>query len=127
MLGPMGSAWLFWVYVGVMVAAACCFVQAWRLRLDTPRHKRFGATGVVLALAGIVVVLVLTYLMDWRVEQRFPEVVLWHRRVAYVSTALLLGVGISGARRWRVHPLLAQVSVPVYLLALALAVVGYRP
>ena len=123
----MGSAILFWVYVAVMALAAGLFVAAWFARFDTPRHKRLGATGVVLALTGIVVVLAATYALGWRVEQRWPDVVTWHRRVAYLSTALLVATAVSGARRWRLHPLIARVSLPVYLATLALALLGYRP
>ncbi|MGE0190550.1 MAG: hypothetical protein AB7T63_00780 [Planctomycetota bacterium] len=123
----MGSAILFWTYLAVMFAAAVCFAQAYRVRKDTPRHKRFGIAGVLLALGGILVVLALTYVMGWRVPHRFTEVVLWHRRVAYVSTALLLLTAWSGMQRWPRHPLIARVSVAVYLVALALACVGYRP
>ena len=123
----MGSAILFWTYLAVMFAAAACFLQAYRVRKDTPRHKRFGITGVALALSGIVVVLALTYDLGWHVDKRSPEIVLWHRRVAYVSTALLVLTGLSGMLRWKVHPLVARVSVAVYFVALALACLGYRP
>ncbi len=123
----MAAPILYWTYVLVMVAGALCFVQAYRFRKQTARHKRYGIAGVALALSGITVVIALTYLFGWRVEQRWPDVVLVHRRVAYVSTTLLVLVAVTGMRRHRFHPLLARISVVFYFLALALAVVGYRP
>ena len=123
----MDSALLFWTYMGVMVIALGCFARAYHLRLDTPRHKRWGQAGVLLALGGIVVVLLATYLWGWRVRERYPDVVLWHRRVAYGATALLVLTGLSGWQRWRAHPTIARWAVAVFVVALSLAAVGYRP
>ena len=39
----------------------------------------------------------------WRVEERLPEVVAFHRRAAYGATGLLLLTAISGALRWPIR------------------------
>jgi len=118
---------LYPLYLGVMGAAAVCFVMAYRRRYVTPRHMRWALTGLVLDLAGTLVVLVFHRLLGWGIPAAHAGVVLWHRRVAYVSTALLLLVALSGWRRWPVHPRLAVVFLPLYLVTLALAIVGYWP
>lgn len=118
---------MYWTYCLVMVGAAACLVAAYRTRFDTPRHRRWGLAGVATALTGVVVVLVLTYALGWRVPQRFPEVVFWHRRLAMLATALLVLVAVSGARRWKIHPPLARALLPLYVVALILASIGYRP
>ena len=82
---------------------------------------------MILALGGIAVVLLATYLWGWRVHQRYPEVVLWHRRIALVATALLILVAYSGWKRWPRHPLIARCAVCVFVVALLLAAIGYRP
>ena len=124
----MPSAVLFFAYVVVMTVALGCFVQAFRKRFDTPVHKRWGITGCLLSLGGIVTVLVLSYAMGWRVPQRFPDVVLWHRRFAYVGTILILLIMATGALRiLRVHTRLYVVFFPVYVIALVLAIIGYKP
>ena len=124
----MPSAVLFFTYVVVMTAALWCFVQAFRTRFDTPVHKRWGITGCLLSLGGIAVVLVLNYALGWKVDQRFPEVVLWHRRFAYVGTALILLIMATGALRiLRIHTRLYVVFFPIYVIALVLAVIGYKP
>lgn len=123
----MSSALLYYVYGLVMVASLGCFVQAWRTRLATPVHKRWGVSGVALALAGIVVVLIVTYALGWRVEQRFPTVVRIHRTLALAATALMLFVGFTGWRRMPIHTRLYVVFLPLYLATVATALLGYRP
>ena len=123
----MSSALLYYVYGLVMVASLACFGQAWRTRLVTPVHKRWGGAGVGLALAGIVVVLVLTYVMGWRVDQRFPTVVRVHRLLALAATALMLLVGLTGWRRMPIHKRLYVVFMPLYAVTVATALVGYTP
>ena len=124
----MPSAVLFFAYLIVMGAAFWCFVQAYRTRFDTPVHKRWGLAGAVLSLSGIAVVLVLNYAMGWKVEQRFPDVVLWHRRFAYVATTLILLIAITGALRiLKIHTRLYVVFFPIYAIALLLAMIGYKP
>jgi len=123
----MPSAVLYFAYLAVMGTGLFCFAQAWRHRFDTPRHRRWGITGVVTSLTGIVVVLVGAWLWGWRVEERLPDVVLVHRRIAYAGTALLLLVGVSGARRWPLHKRLYVLFLPVYVAVLLTAIVGYRP
>lgn len=118
---------LYFTYLVVMAAGLVCFLQAWRHRLDTPRHKRWGITGTALSLTGIVVVLVGAWLWGWRVEERLPDVVAFHRQIAYLGTALLLLTAITGALRMPLHKKLYMVFLPVYVLVLATAVVGYRP
>lgn len=123
----MSSALLYYVYGLVMLASLGCFLQAWRTRLVTPVHKRWGASGVGLALAGIVVVLVVTYAFEWRVDQRFPTVVRVHRALALAATAMMLFVGITGWRRMPIHTRLYVVFLPLYVATVATALLGYRP
>ena len=123
----MTSPVLYFGYLLVMGAGLACFAQAWRHRFDTPRHKRWGVTGVALSLTGIAVVLVGAWLGGWRVEERLPDVVLFHRRIAYVGTALLLLVAVTGALRLPLHKRLYVVFLPVYVAVLLTAIVGYRP
>jgi hypothetical protein len=123
----MPSSVLYFGYLAVMTAAMVCFLQAFRVRFDTPRHKRWGVTGVLVSLGGIVVVLLGASLWGWTVDQRWPGVILWHRRLAYVGTALILLIGVSGALRWRIHTRLYLVFLPVYALVLLLAILGYEP
>lgn len=123
----MPSSILYFAYLGVMVAAFACFLQAFRVRFDTPRHKRWGVTGVALSLGGIAVVLIGAYAWGWTVPERWPQVVLWHRRLAYAGTALIVLVGVTGALRLRIHKKLYIVFLPVYAIVLVLAILGYRP
>jgi hypothetical protein len=118
---------LYPVYLLVMGAAAACFVAAYRSRTSTPRHMRLALTGVALDVAGTLVVLVVHRGLGWEMPPFDLTVVIWHRRFAYLSTALMLLVGVGGWRRWRIHPLLGRVFLPVYLVTLALAIVGYFP
>jgi hypothetical protein len=118
---------LFVVYMGVMGAALACFLGAFATRRRTPVHRRWGILGVALDLAGTVVVLVLHRGLGWSLPARDPTVVLWHRGFAYVATALVLAVAVTGWRRAKVHPRIGPVLVPVYAVTLALALVGYWP
>ena len=71
------------------------------------------AVGVIIAAAGglsngsviggIVVVIVLTYTLDWRVDQRWPDVVRVHRALALGATALVLAIAVTGWKRWAIH------------------------
>jgi hypothetical protein len=121
------SAVLYFVYLLVMGGAFFCFVRAFRLRFDTPRHRRWAGTGVGLSLGGILVVVLAWRLLGWQVPQRWPEVVRWHRVLAYLGLALLLLVAASGLGRWRLHRHLYWAFFPVYGAALVTAAIGYRP
>ena len=123
----MPSALLYYTYGLVMLASLACFGQAYRTRLDTPVHKRWGMTGMALSVGGIVVVLVLTYAFGWRVEQRYPDVVRVHRALALLATALVLFIGISGWRRWPIHTKLYLAFFPLYIATVATALAGYTP
>ena len=123
----MAPTLLYPLYLGVMGAAAFCFVTAYRRRYVTSRHMRWALTGLALDLTGTVVVLVFYRVLGWSIPAAFPVVVFWHRRCAYVATALLLLVALSGWRRWRVHPTLGRILLPLYLVTLGLAIVGFWP
>ena len=123
----MPSAVLYFTYLLVMSGGLVCFLQAYRHRFDTPVHRRWGITGTCMSLAGIVVVLVGAWVWGWRVEERLPDVVLFHRRAAYAGTALLLLTAVTGALRMRLHKRLYVVFLPVYVVVLATAIIGYRP
>jgi hypothetical protein len=110
-----------------MGAAAVCFTMAFRVRKHTPRHMRWALTGLALDLAGTAVVLVVHRVLGWPMEEAHRGVVLVHRGVAVVVTGLLLTVAFAGWRRWRIHPRLGTVLLPLYWLTLALAIVGYWP
>jgi hypothetical protein len=123
----MPSEVLFPVYLLVMGAAATCFTRAYLVRRDTPRHMRWALTGFGLDLTGTVVVLVLHKVLGWPMRVAQPDVVWVHRTLALLVTALLLYTALAGWRRWRVHPRLGRVFLPLYWVTLALAVVGYWP
>ena len=123
----MPSAVLYYTYGLVMLASLVCFAQAFRTRLVTPVHKRWGTAGAALSLGGIVVVLLLTYAFDWRVDQRYPDVVRVHRLLALGATALVLLIGVSGWRRWPIHTRLYLPFFPLYVATVATALVGYAP
>jgi len=123
----MPSSVLYFGYLAVMAAALACFMQAFRNRLETPVHKRWGILGTCLSLGGVVIVIAGAELFGWRVDQRLPWVVALHRKIALVSTALLILTALSGALRWRVHRRLYLVFLPVFVTALLTALIGYRP
>ncbi len=123
----MPPAVLFFAYVLVMAAGLLCFVVAFRLRRDTPRHKRWALTGTALALGGVVVVLLAWRVLDWQVPARSATWVGVHRTLAYAATALVLLVAVSGWRRWAFHTRLYWVFFPLYGAALLTALIAYRP
>lgn len=123
----MPSSILYFVYGAVMLIGMICFVRAYQTRLDTPVHKRWGITGTAISLFGILVVVVGAYLWGWQVNERWPDLVRVHRAVALVALALLLLTAITGMLRHRLHPRLYVVFLPVYLIALVTAALGYRP
>lgn len=123
----MGPSLLYWTYLAVMAAGLACFVRAFVLRRETPRHRRWATTGVVLTLGGIVVVLIVYRVLGWEVAKRSDEIVLWHRRLAYLATAMVVFMAVSGARRWPIHKQLYRVFFPLYVITLLLAIIGYRP
>ncbi|MDJ0973142.1 MAG: hypothetical protein QNJ98_01605 [Planctomycetota bacterium] len=123
----MPSALLYYTYAAVMVASLGCFAQAYRTRLVTPVHKRWGIAGAALSLGGIVVVLIATYVLGWIVDQRLPDVVRVHRLLALAATALVLLIAISGWQRWRIHTRLYIVFFPLYIATVATALIGYTP
>jgi len=111
-----------------MLAALGCFAQAYRHRLDLPRHKRFGITGIALGLGGVVVVIAASAAFGWTVPVRHADIVWIHRRLfAPASMLLMLLVGISGGLRWRIHTKLYMLLFPLYLATVATAIVGYWP
>ena len=124
---PVPPAFLFLVYMAVMGAALACFGRAFRVRKTTPVHRRWGIAGVALDLAGTLVVLVLHRVLGWTLPARDVDVVRWHRGFAYVATALVLAVAVTGWRRARVHHKIAPALLPVYAVTLALALVAYWP
>ncbi len=123
----MPSAILYYTYGALMLASVACFGQAYRTRLVTPVHKRWGLAGVALSLGGILVVLVVTYAMDWRVAQRLPGVVRVHRTLAPIATALVIAIAITGWRRARIHRRLYVAFFPFYVATVATALIGYQP
>jgi hypothetical protein len=111
-----------------MLAALGCFLLAYRHRLDTPRHKRYGITGIALGLGGVIVVIAVSWAFGWTVPVRHAEIVSAHRRfLAPVSTLLMLLVGVTGALRWRIHTKLYTLLFPLYLAAVVTAIIGYWP
>ena len=124
---PVPSAVLYFLYLAVMTAGLACFIQAWRHRLVTPVHKRWGITGTALSLGGIAVVLLGAEFLGWVVDQRLPWLVTIHRRIALASTALLILTAVTGAMKARIHKKLYVVFLPLYVAALVTAIVGYRP
>ncbi|MCP5068122.1 MAG: hypothetical protein GY946_16290 [bacterium] len=124
----MPPAALYAVYAAVMLAALGCFILAYRHRLDLPRHKRFGISGIVLGLGGVAVVIAVSWAFGWTVPTRHADVVWIHRRFfAPASTLLMLLVGISGGLRWRIHTRLYPLLFLLYFCAVATALVGYWP
>ncbi len=123
----MVSTLLYYTYGLVMTGALACFVQAFRVRRNTPRHKRWAVSGVAMAFGGIVVVVLVTYLFGYRPTERFPEVVLWHRRMALAATVVMILTAVSGARRWRIHKRLYVLLFPLYTATIISAAIGYGP
>lgn len=124
---PMPSEALFPVYLLVMGAAASCFTRAFLLRRDTPRHVRWALTGFALDLTGTLVVLLVHKVLGWPMRVAHGDVVALHRALAVVVTGILLFTVLAGWRRWRVHPRLGTLFLPLYWVTLVLAVVGYWP
>ena len=123
----MLSSVLYFFYGAVMTAGLVCFIRAYQTRLDTPVHRRWGLTGTAISLTGILVVLVNTYAWGWRLEERWPVVIKVHRGFALAAMALLLLTAITGLARHRIHPRLYVLFLPVYILALLTAALGYGP
>lgn len=118
---------LYPIYLVVMLGAALCFTRAFLARKATARHMRWALTGLVLDLFGTLVVLVLKWGPGWYVVAALPTVVHVHRLLALGVTALLLATALAGWRRWRVHPRLGTLFLPLYWTTLGLAIVGYWP
>jgi len=104
-----------------------CFVQAWRRRFETAAHKRWAITGTVLSLTGIAVVVLGARFFGWEVAQRLPWLVAIHRKVALASTAFLILTAVTGALRIGIHKRLYLIFLPLYVLALVTAIIGYQP
>jgi hypothetical protein len=111
----------------VMGAAFGCFLAAFATRKRTPVHRRWGITWVAIDLAGTAVVLVAYRGFGWVIERSDPTVVFWHRAFAYVATAMVLLVAVSGWRRWKIHTRLWPVFLPLYAVTYVLALWGYWP
>ena len=123
----MAAGLLYPLYLLVMGSAALCFLAAYRARARTPRHMRLALTGLALDVTGTLVVLIVHRVLGVPMHVEHALVVVWHRRCAYASTGLLLLVALGGWRRWRIHPLLGRIFLPLYLVTLAVAIVGYFP
>jgi len=123
----MPSAVLYFLYGAVMGAGLFCYVRAYQTRLDTPVHKRWGLTGASLSLGGILVVLLGFYAFGWTVNERVPEVVRVHRVVALAAAAMLILTAVTGMARHKLHPRLYLVFLPLYVIALLTAAIGYGP
>jgi hypothetical protein len=123
----MPSSVLYFGYLAVMAVALACFLQAFRRRLETPVHKRWGILGTCLSLGAIALVIAGGRLFGWEVEVRLPWVVAVHRKIALGSTALLILTAVTGALRHRLHRRLYVVFLPVFIAALLTAMIGYRP
>ena len=123
----MDSPALYWAYLVVMAASLACFFKAYAVRKHTSSHRKWAGAGVILTLAGIGVVVLAYRIFDWQVAQRFPEVIWWHRRLAYLATALVVFMAVSGALRWPIHKQMYRLFFPVYIVTLALAIIGYKP
>ena len=123
----MGSTALYYVYATVMIAALYCFVRAWQTRFVTPIHKRFALWGVGLNIGGVLAVIVAHRMWGWVVEHRIEDVVTWHRRLAYVSSALIILIAITGALRMSIHKRLYIIFFPLYIIVLVTALIGYKP
>lgn len=115
------------VFLVVMAAALGCFVAAYRLRRDTPRHLRFAVAGTLVDVTGTLAVLLTHRVLGWSVPAHDATVALVHRGCAYVVTALLVVQAVGGARRWRVHKRLGLPFVVLYAATYALAVAAYAP
>jgi hypothetical protein len=123
---PPGEV-LFVAYGLVMTAALGCFAKALATRKNTPVHRRWGISGISIDLGGTFLVWVAYRFFGWTVVPRDPALVSWHRGVAYFATTAALLVGISGWRRWRIHPRLWPVFLPLFLVAYVLAGLAYWP
>jgi hypothetical protein len=111
-----------------MGAALVCFARAYLLRRFTPSHVRLALTGVGLDVAGTAAVLLAHRVLGWDLPSRGEGWVLWHRGFAYAASGLVLAQAVSGAlRAMSVHRRVGPLLVPVYAVALALAVMAYWP
>jgi len=124
---PFHPDFLAVTFLVVMGAAVGCFLRAFALRRETPRHIRWAVAGLVIDVAGTIVVLVTQRGLDWAVEARFPQVAVVHRVFAYVATVLLFVQAYSGATRKPWHKYGWPVFLPVYVAAYLLAVWAYAP
>jgi drug/metabolite transporter (DMT)-like permease len=110
-----------------MAAAVGCFLRAVALRATTPRHVRWALAGVGIDVLGTIVVLLTQRVLGWHVEPHFPDVALVHRAFAYLVTALLAVVAVSGATRRSWHGKVGAVFLPLYVVTYLLAVWAYAP
>jgi hypothetical protein len=115
------------VFLVVMAAALGCFWAAFAHRKRLRTHKRLGIAGVATDLAGTVAVVVSSRVLGWHVPAHDPAVAAAHRVLAYVATALVLVVAVTGAARVPVHTRLWPVFLPVYTATYALAFWAYAP
>jgi cell division protein FtsW (lipid II flippase) len=115
------------VFLVVMAGALACFVTAYRVRRDTPRHLRFALAGTAIDVTGTVAVLLTHRVLGWHVPAHDATVALVHRGCAYLVTVLLVVQAVGGARRWPVHKRLGRPFVVLYALTYALAVAAYAP
>ena len=124
---PPSSDLLAVTFLAVMGAATACFLRAFAVRKDTPRHMRWAILGVAIDVAGTLVVLVTQRWLGWHVLARDPDIALVHRMFAYVATALVVFQAWSGATRHRWHRHGWIVFLPVYVATYLLAWFAYAP
>ena len=123
----MDSRLLAVVFLVVMGAALVCFWAAFVRRKTLRVHKRLGIAGAGIDLLGTVAVVVTSRVLGWHVPAIEPDVARVHRVVAYVATALVLLVAITGSRRDPIHTKLWPLFLPVYTATYVLAVWAYAP
>jgi hypothetical protein len=115
------------VFLAVMGAALCLFWAAFLRRKTLRVHKRLGIAGTAVDLLGTLAVVLAVRVLGWDVPPYHPRVAVVHRAFAYVATALVLLVAVTGARRDPIHTRLWPVFLPVYTATYLLAVWAYAP
>lgn len=115
------------VFLAVMGAALACFWAAFARRKTLRVHKALGVAGALIDLAGTAAVIVTSRVLGWHVPAHHEGVATAHRALAYLATALVLLVAITGARRHPLHVRLWPVFLPVYTTTYLLAVWTYAP
>lgn len=123
----MDAPALSWTFLAVMGSALACFVRAFAVRRDRPRHMRWALTGAAIDVLGTAVVLVTVRGLGWRVPARDPAVADVHRVLAYVATGMLFLQAGTGIAKARAHRFLGPVFLVVYAVTYAVAAAAYGP